>query len=110
MDCLDNIFFFHYISRFKQEVPDGMSVEFSTTPLAIPFGDILKVGNLLDTPTIEYLDPDIEVEKTFYMFLSKIPQDFTGVKSVSLEKNQLVIDEKDTARARQLTLKYNEEQ
>ena len=95
--------------RFKKEAPYGMSIEFSTTPLAIPFGDILKVGNLLDTPTIEYLDPDIEVEKTFYMFLSKIPHDFTGVKSVSLEKNQLVIEEKDSARARQLTLEYNEE-
>lgn len=85
--------------------PLALGVEFGTSPLAMPFEEIEKVGNLLDLPTLQTLPPGGEIEHRFLLFLSKIPADYSGTENVTFESDRLVLKEKDAVR--RITLKYN---
>ncbi len=83
---------------WKDGVPDVVGIEFGTSPLGMPFAEIRQVGDLLGQPTLHTLPPGGEVHKTFHLFLSKIPTDYTGIKHIRLEKDRLVLEEKTATR------------
>ncbi len=78
---------------FKQDSPSALGVEFGTTPLGAPLEEIRNKGDLLGQSTIENLAPDADAEKTFYLFLAPIHDDFEGVGEVTLSKSGLSIGE-----------------
>ena len=81
--------------EWKEDQPQALGIEFSTTPLGIPLEEIREVGNLLGHPTIESLEPGAETVKSFYLFLSRIPKDYTGVKLVEIVEGVLRLTERD---------------
>jgi hypothetical protein len=88
----------------RDEAPKALGVEFSTTPLGVPLEEIEQVGELLGHQTIEYLDPGAETVKTFYLFLSEIPPDFSGVGEIAVDADSLNIKERNPANKRQWAL------
>ena len=79
-------------------------LEFGTTPLPLPFGDILKKGPIFDMPTILYLDSEEKTEKEYIAFLLEIPDTFQGVESVANDNNLITVTEKNTGQ--KYTLSY----
>ena len=84
--------------EWKHAEPGALGVEFSTTPLGIPLEEIVEKGDLLDLPTVEFLEPGQTVEKTFYTFLAPVPKNYDGVSSVRLENGELIIDAEGSAK------------
>ena len=84
--------------------PAALSIELSTTPFGIALDEIIQKGDVLNTPTIAHLDPSESVTKTFYTFLTEIPENFNGVEQVVLEQDQLLIREAKTDRTIQLPI------
>ena len=79
-------------------------LEFGTTPLPMPFGEILKKGPIFDTPTFVYLDSGEKTEKEYIAFLMEIPVTFHGVESVASDNNLITVTEKNTGQ--NFTLSY----
>lgn len=83
--------------RVWREVTDGipksLGIEFGTTPLPLPFGHILRRGNIFGTRTIEYLDAGEKKVFGFSMFLTKIPNKWGGVSSVVENADMLLVGE-----------------
>ncbi len=86
------------------DVPRSLGVEFSTTPLGIPLEEVEQVGDLFGHATLETLEPDAETVKTFYLYLSEIPKNFSGVGNVSLSDGALKIEERNSVGKRQRAL------
>ncbi len=86
------------------DAPDALGLEFGTTPLAVSLEEIQQVGPLLGHDTIETLDPGAEKVKTFYLFLSKVPSNFSGVANVSFGGGALNIEERAAAKGRRWML------
>lgn len=78
---------------FKQDSPAALGVEFGSTPLGGALEKIREKGDLLGESTIEVLPPGKQSEKTFYLFLAPIGDDFRGVKEVMLDKSGLSMQE-----------------
>jgi hypothetical protein len=91
------------------ETPKALGIEFGTTPLGIPLEEIEQVGSLLGRPVIEALDTGAGTEKSFYLFLAEIPEDYAGTGSIMLEEDALRIQERGTGKLRlwQLPLRRN---
>ncbi|MBN1290709.1 MAG: hypothetical protein JXB48_02635 [Candidatus Latescibacteria bacterium] len=79
-------------------IPQARGLEFGTTPLPLPFGDILKKHEIFGTPIFVYLDSNESIEKSFTVFLMNIPVDFRGVKSVEKTENKIELYERETGK------------
>lgn len=90
--------------EWKDGAPTALGIEFGTTPLGKPLEEIEVVGDLWSRPTLEYLEPGAAVTKSFYMFLTKIPRDYSGVGQVVLTETGIRIEEKQSHQERELTL------
>ncbi|MFC1607740.1 hypothetical protein ACFL47_07190 [Candidatus Latescibacterota bacterium] len=71
--------------------PTARGLEFGTTGLHKPFGDLISKGTILGAPLYEYLDAGEVTVKTYSMFLAKIPSDCKGVSNVLMRNGKLVI-------------------
>jgi hypothetical protein len=91
--------------EWQDNAPSALGIEVGTSPLAMPFEQIEQVGDIMGLPTLQTLPPGGEVQKTFYLFLSKIPADYTGTENVVLESGHLVLEERSATR--RTTLEYN---
>jgi hypothetical protein len=90
--------------EWEDDAPKALGVEFGTTPLAIPFEQIRQVGDLLDQPTLQTLEPGAMTEKTFYLFLARIPRDFSGTEAVALDAGTMKIQERSAEKKREIIL------
>ncbi|MFC1561125.1 hypothetical protein ACFL4V_01465 [Candidatus Latescibacterota bacterium] len=73
--------------------PIACGLEFGTTPLPLPFSEIIAKGKIFDRPTYKYLDADQTVVKSYTTFLSKIPPDYKGVDNIKFKEGTLTIIE-----------------
>lgn len=64
-------------------------LEFGTTGLHQPLGELARRGRALDRPLVDYLDALTSTERTFGVFLFEIPSDFQGVERLSLQGGTL---------------------
>ena len=89
--------------RHWRHIEDGKplarGLEFGTTPLPFPFGDILKKGSIFETPVIVFLDANESIKKSYTVFLLSIPSDFLGVESVAISEDKIIVAERKTSRA-----------
>ena len=78
-------------------------LEFGTTGYHQTYPVLVRTGRVLDRPLFEYLDTGETVQKSYGMFLLRIPEDFRGVARVALEPGRLVVTERGSP-ARTLSL------
>ena len=90
-------------TRGKKPVARGL--EFGTTPLPVPFKEILAKGKIFDRPVYEYLDSMESIVKTYTAFLSKIPADYIGVEDVGFKNGNIVIKERDSSESSDIIIK-----
>jgi len=81
--------------EWENKVPAALGIEFGTSPLALTFDQIGKIGNLMELPTLRTLPPGGEAKHTFHLFLSKIPTTYSGTANVTLESGQPIPKEKN---------------
>jgi hypothetical protein len=63
-------------------------MEFSTTPFAIPRRDTIDQGRLFGEQTYRWLTARSTLSVRFLIMLFEVPEDFAGVKQVSIEQGQ----------------------
>jgi hypothetical protein len=61
-------------------------IEFSTTPFAIPLRDTIDQGTLFGEQTYRWLPARSSLSVRFLIMLFEVPEDFAGVKRVSIEQ------------------------
>jgi len=76
--------------------PAARGLEFGTTGLHRPFGDMLKKGTIFGRPLYEYIDAGQEIVKSYVAFLAEIPADYRGVDGIEYGDGRLVIRERES--------------
>ena len=89
----------------KDGNPTARGLEFGTTPLPLPFGQLLEKGPMLDRPVYQYLDAGERVTRSYAAFLAEIPDDFAGVESLSCDSNGINLRESAGQSARTVTIR-----
>ena len=79
-------------------------LEFGTTGLHQPFGELVRTGTILDRPLLEYIDAGQTVQKSYAMFMLKTPPDYQGVADASYTDGRLNFTERRKRNSRTLTL------
>jgi hypothetical protein len=83
--------------RIWRNISDGKyvacGIEFGTTPLPLPFSDIIAKGKIFNRSTYEYIDADQTIEKSYTAFLSRIPSDYNGVGAIQFTDSTLILKE-----------------
>ena len=89
--------------------PAARGLEFGTTGLHQPFPILVKKGRIWDRPLFAYLDAGETTARSYLAFLCKIPKDFAGVESITINvanpntHARLILRERGGAR-RELTI------
>lgn len=83
--------------------PAARGLEFGTTGLHQPFPILVKKGRIWDRPLFAYLDAGETTDRGYIAFLCKIPNDFAGVESITVEKPRLILRERGDSH-RELTI------
>ena len=78
-------------------------LEFGTTGYHQTYPVLVRTGRILDRSLYGYLDTGETVQKSYAVFLLKIPSDFKGVGRLGVEKERLVVVERGGS-ARTFTL------
>ena len=76
---------------FEDGRPAACGLEFGTTPLPLPFKEIVAKGSIFGLPIYEYLDSGENRTKSFSFFLAKIPDDYLGVADIAYDDGILKI-------------------
>jgi hypothetical protein len=84
--------------------PVARGLEFGTTGLHRPFGDMLAKGKMFNRPIYEYLDAGETIVKSYRAFISQIPADYKGVEKIVYENDTIIIQECQSTRARDITI------
>jgi len=83
--------------------PLARGLEFGTTPLPLPFGQILEKGPMLGRPVLEYIDADGKVSRSYVAFLAEIPPGYGGVAEIVTTGGDIVLRERGET-GREITL------
>jgi hypothetical protein len=78
---------------FEDGQPAACGMEFGTTPLPLPFKQIVAKGSIFGLPTYEYLDANQTRTKSFSFFLTEIPDDYRGASNIAYDDGILTISE-----------------
>jgi hypothetical protein len=76
-------------------------LEFSTTPFAIPRRETVEQHRMFGEPVYRWLHAKSEANVRYMILLFRVPSDFRGVKSVSVDDGKATVVESG-ARARKL--------
>ena len=93
--------------EFENSKPAELGIEFGTTPLPLPFSDIIAKRRIFDRPVYEYIDAGETIVKSYTAFLSEIPADYRGVDDIELKENRLIIKETCADSSRDIIIKLN---
>ena len=86
--------------------PAARGLEFGTTGLHRPFGDMLAKGKIFGQPLCEYLDAGETTVKTYIAFEAEIPVDYKGVEEIVYREGTITLKERDSDSSRDITIKY----
>lgn len=96
--------------RVWRNVRDGRPLavgpEFGTTPLPMPFGQILEKGPIWGRDTIRYLDAGERETRSFTVFLAPIPSTFTGVDDVVMGEGCITVIGREGASAGDIVIEF----
>lgn len=84
--------------------PLARGLEFGTTGLHQPFGEILKKSTIFGRPLATYLDAGDSASRSWAAFLIEIPADWRGVESVSLTDGSVTVIERGSEKPRRFQL------
>ena len=73
----------------------SLGLEFGTTSIGLTFKDLLKMPELFGTPQYEYIDAGQTIVKTYAMFLSEIPDNYSGVGTIEYTSKSVTITERN---------------
>jgi VWFA-related protein len=73
-------------------------IEFGTSPFDEGLQASIDRGEMFGVPTYKRIAADERVSTTFAIFLSEIPNGFSGVQNVRSEKNRIVVTERGAGR------------
>ncbi|MSR59196.1 MAG: hypothetical protein EXS05_16395 [Planctomycetaceae bacterium] len=94
------------IWRYRHEGKQAArGLEFGTTGYHQPFPILVRQGQILDRRIYEPLDADETVSKSYLCFLSRIPADFQGVVSLSLDAGAIKMRERRDNNPRAIELR-----
>ncbi len=93
--------------RFEGRVA-ARGLEFGTTGYHKPYPVLVATGQILNRRLYEYIDAGETVEKSYAMFLAKVPQDYHGVARLTYEKGRLILAERRDNNQRTVTLEVGE--
>ncbi|MFC1550994.1 hypothetical protein ACFL6P_00375 [Candidatus Latescibacterota bacterium] len=79
--------------HFEDGSPAACGLEFGTTPLPLPFKEIVAKGSIFGLPTYEYIDAGESRTKSFSFFLAEIPDDYRGASDIAHDNGILTITE-----------------
>lgn len=74
-------------------IPRAFGMEFGTTGLHEPFPVVAKKGKIFDRNIYEFIDADEVIRKSFVAFLSRIPVDYKGVRSIEFDNGSILVKE-----------------
>lgn len=68
-------------------------LEFGTTGMHMSFKEIIdkKLFEVLGERSFEFLDAGEQKERSYFMFLEKVPKEFSGVAEIKMEKDYITI-------------------
>ena len=81
----------------KDGEPAARGLEFGTTGLHRPFGDMLAKRTIFGRTLCEYCDAGQTIVKSYLMFLSEIPAQYNGVGNIEYSGCTIVIKEHEPA-------------
>ena len=93
--------------EFENSKPAALGIEFGTTPLPLPFSDIIAKGKIFKRPVYEYIDAGETIVKSYTAFLSEIPADYKGVEDIELKESSLIIKETGVDSSRDIIIKLS---
>jgi hypothetical protein len=80
--------------RSRGGAPEARGLEFGTTGLDWPHGELVRHGPVFGRPVIAYLDAGQTVGKSFACFLARIPADYGGVSDIRHDTGSLTLVER----------------
>jgi len=83
----------------REGKPAARGLEFGTTGMHQPFPILVKKGRLWDRPLFEYIDAGETMAKSYQGFLLTIPADFSGVASMEVKPDRLILRESKAQKA-----------
>jgi len=83
--------------------PLARGLEFGTTGLHQPFTILTAKPRIFGKPTFAYLDAGESVTRRYTAFLTKVPNDFTGVSNVTYRDGRIIIHER-AGQGREVTI------
>jgi hypothetical protein len=84
--------------------PFARGIEFGTTGLDWPQGDLVRKGQIFGRPLFVYLDAGETLTKSFTCFLLRIPRDYAGVGAVRHTVTGFVVTERGAENAREIAI------
>ncbi|MBN1291314.1 MAG: hypothetical protein JXB48_05685 [Candidatus Latescibacteria bacterium] len=91
--------------NIKDGKPAARGLEFGTTGLHKPFGDMITKNTIFDRSLFEYCDANQTITKSYVLFLAEIPKGYKGVEEIEYSENTIIIKEKETTGKRDITIK-----
>jgi hypothetical protein len=73
-------------------------MEFSNTPTHGSIKTLVKASTVFDVPAFEWLDAKSSLVKKFCAFSTRVPEEFSGVQDIKVEKDHLEIVERGKGR------------
>ena len=90
--------------RAEHGKPFARGIEFGTTGLDWPQGELVRKGRIFGRPLFVYLDAGETLTKSFTCFLLRIPPDYAGVEAVRQTGTGLGVRGRGAAKAREIAL------
>ena len=90
--------------RNRDGKPLARGIEFGTTPLPLPFSDILAKGKIFGRPVYEYIDAGENTVKSYTAFLVRIPDNYRGVNDIVSTEDKLTLKEYGDDSARDIAV------
>jgi hypothetical protein len=95
---------FNVWRRAEKGRPLARGLEFGTTGLDWPPGELLRKAQIFGRPLFVHLDAGETLTKSFTCFLLRIPSDYRGVAALRQDADTLIVHERGTPRARELRI------
>jgi hypothetical protein len=97
---------FRWLNLWETNTPAGNSrpamlargMEFSNTPTHGSIKTLVKASTVFDVPAFEWLDAKSSLVKKFCAFSTRVPEEFSGVQDIKVEKDHLEIVERGKGR------------
>jgi hypothetical protein len=77
--------------NFTGDEKAARGMEFSTQPFDVSHRETVAMSPLFGTPTFRWLPAKSTIETRFLLFYTRVPDDFTRIDDVVLERGKLTI-------------------